>query len=183
MQTIDELPNELGLPVACTELVVLMLIDVRQAHFNSCAQRKVFVELPEEAGTDKSKVGRLLKSMYGCRDAGVNWEFAICQVMIAIGFVQGGTSPCIYRHLEKQMRAWVHGDDFVLLGYIVNVRRFFVKLQEFWLVTNRGILGPMDTTTVCKAFECWAGSWNGPLMASAGRQILDMPSSSGNRSA
>ena len=66
-----------------------MLIDVRRAHFHSAAQRKVFVELPEEACMDKSKVGRLLRSMYGCRDAGVTWEFAICQVMIAIGFVQG----------------------------------------------------------------------------------------------
>ena len=33
--TIDELHNELGQPVAWTEPVVLMLIDVRQAHFYS----------------------------------------------------------------------------------------------------------------------------------------------------
>ena len=33
-------------------------------------------------------------------------------------------------------------DDFVPLGYFVNVRWLFVKLQEFWFVTNRGILGP-----------------------------------------
>ena len=117
-------------------------MDVRRAIFYSLARREVFVELPEEAGTDESKVGRLLTSMYGCRVAGVNWEFKICQVMIAIGFVQGRASPCIYRHLEKQLRVWVHGDDFVPLGYIVNVRCFFVKLQEFWVVTNRGILGP-----------------------------------------
>ena len=118
-----------------------MLIDVRQARFYSLAQ-KVFVELPEEGSTDKSKVGRLLRSMYGCRDAGVNWEITICRVMIAIGFVQGRASPCIYRHLEKQLREWVHGDDSVPLGYIVNVRWFLVKLQEFWVFTNRGILGP-----------------------------------------
>ena len=115
---------------------------MRWAHFYSAARRKVFLELPEEAGTDKSKVGRLLRSMYGCRDAGVNWEFTTCQVMIAIGFVQCTASPCIYRHLEKQLRVWVQGDDFVPLGCIVNVRWFFVKLQEFWVVTNRGILGP-----------------------------------------
>ena len=42
----------------------------------------------------------------------------------------------------KQLRVWVHGDDSVPLGYIVNARWFFVKLQEFWVVTNRGILGP-----------------------------------------
>ena len=118
-----------------------MLIDVRRAHFHSPVRRKVFVELPAEACTDKSKVGRLLRSMYGCRGARVNWEFVICQVMIVIDFVQGRTSSCIFRHLEKQLRVWVHGNDFVPLGYIVNVRWFFVELQEFWDVTNRGILG------------------------------------------
>ena len=82
--------------------MVLMLIDVRRAHFCSAARRKVFVELPEEACTYKGKVGRLLRSTHGCRDAGVNREFEICQVMIAIGFVKGRAPPCIYRHLEKQ---------------------------------------------------------------------------------
>ena len=79
----------MGQPVAWSEPIVFMLIDVRRAHFDSAARRKVFVELPAEACTDKSKVGLLLKSMYGCRDAGVNWEFAICQVMTEIGLVQG----------------------------------------------------------------------------------------------
>ena len=100
------------------------------------------MELPAEAGAGKGKVGRLLWSMYDCRDARVNWEFAICEVVTAIGFVQGRASPCIYRHLEKQLRVWVHGDDFVPLGYIASVKWFFVKLQEFWVVTKRGILGP-----------------------------------------
>ena len=67
---------------------------------------------PAEADAGKGKVGRLLRSMYGCRDAGVNWEFTICEVMIAFGFVQGRASSCIYRHLEKQLFVWVHGDDF-----------------------------------------------------------------------
>ena len=49
-----------------TEPLVLMLIDVRWARFYRAAQRKVFVELPAEACTDKSKVGRLLRSTYGC---------------------------------------------------------------------------------------------------------------------
>ena len=117
--TIYELRNEVGQPLAWTEPVVLMLIDVRRAHFYCAARRKVFVELPAEAGAGKGKVGRLLRSMYGCRDAGVNWEFEICEVMIAIGFVQGRASPCINRHLEKQLRVWVHGDDCVPLGHIV----------------------------------------------------------------
>ena len=62
-------------------LLFLTLMDVRRAHFYSAARRKVFVELPVEACTDKSNVGLLLESMYGCRDARVSWEFEICQVM------------------------------------------------------------------------------------------------------
>ena len=54
--TNDELPNELGQPVAWTEPLVLMLLNVRRAHFYNPARRKVSVELSEEAGTDKSKV-------------------------------------------------------------------------------------------------------------------------------
>ena len=42
----------------------------------------------------------------------------------------------MYRHLEKQLRVWVHGDDFVLLGYMVNVRHFSMKLQEFILASS-----------------------------------------------
>ena len=37
--------------------------------------------------------------------------------MIAIGL-------CKVEHLEKQLRVWVHGDDFVPLGYIINVKWF-----------------------------------------------------------
>ena len=62
--------------------------------------------------------------------------------MTEMGFVQGKASSCIYRLFERQLRVWVHGDDFVPLGYIINVEWFFSKMQEFWVATNRGILGP-----------------------------------------
>ena len=181
--TIEELPNDVRQPVAWTEPVVLMLIIVRRAHFDCAARWKVFVELPPEACTDKSKVGRLLRCMYGCRDAGVNWKFAICQVMIAIGFVQGRASPCIYHHLERQLRVWVHGDDFVPL-LLHNQCQMVFRETAGGLGCSRieESLGLQGTTAVCRASECWAGSWNGPLMASLGKQILDMQNSSGSRS-
>ena len=51
--------------------------------FNVCspATRELFVELPPELGRGPNKVGKLLRSMYGCRDAGLNWELAIKKVM------------------------------------------------------------------------------------------------------
>ena len=63
----------------------------------------------------------------------------------------GEATPCV-----------VHGADFVLLGYIVNKSSGLSRIEES--------LDHLDATTVCKAFECWAGSWDGPLMASPGHQ-------------
>ena len=69
--------------------------------------------------------------------------------MIAIGFVQGRASPCIYRHLEKQLRVWVHGDDFVPLGYIVNVKCFFCEAARVpGCHVSRNPWTPLDTATV-----------------------------------
>ena len=68
---------------------VLGFVDVKRAHFCSAATREIFVELPPEAakpdGT-REWVGRLLKSMYGCRDAGVNWEREVRRVLELNGF-------------------------------------------------------------------------------------------------
>ena len=61
-----------GHPVAWTETAVLMLVDVRRTHIHSAAKRRVHVGLPAEASTNERKIGRLLRNMFGCRDAGVN---------------------------------------------------------------------------------------------------------------
>ncbi len=57
--------------------------------------------------------GKLLKSMYGTRDAAPNWEEEYSSTMIEIGFRQGKSSPCVFYHAGKGM---IHGDDFTTLG-------------------------------------------------------------------
>ena len=79
----------------------------------------------------KSKVGRLLRSMYGCRDAGV------------------------YRHSKKQLRVFARRR---LLGYssMSSVFFFLAKLQEVWVVTNRGILGTPGYHDCVQSITCEA---------------------------
>ena len=94
-----------------------MFVDVKRAHFVSDATRELFVELPEEirrAGEDK--VGRLLKTLYGTRDAASNWERPIRKVMESLGFVCAMGTPCNVLHAKRNLRCTVHGDDFVTLG-------------------------------------------------------------------
>ena len=58
----------------------LDFIDVRRAYFQAKARRSVYVKLPEEDATP-GYVGKLLKSMYGTRDAAQNWEAEYCEFM------------------------------------------------------------------------------------------------------
>ena len=119
-----------------TEPVVPMVIDVRRAHFYSAALRTKCL------WSSLQKHARTRAKLDVCSEACIvaealewigNSRFA--RDMTAVGFVQGRAS-------ERQLRVCVHGNDFVRLSYIINVKWFFTKLQEFWVGTNRGILGP-----------------------------------------
>jgi hypothetical protein len=119
---------------------------VKRAHFYSDATREIYVELPAEAKKPgEDVVGRLLKSLYGTRDAPLNWELQIQKVMLALGFKQGKSNPCIYYHAGRDLRTVVHGDDFTTAGTFDNIKWLHEELSKKWKCVERGILGPPGT--------------------------------------
>ena len=106
--------------------------------------REAYVELPDELGLGPEKVDRLLRSMYGCRDAGLNWELTVAKRMKAIGFTQGKSSPCLHYHATRKLRTTVHGDDFTTLGPRESRDWLHGELSKEWTISIRGILGPPD---------------------------------------
>ena len=127
------------------EQLVIGFLDVKRAHFVAMSRRLIHVELPDElrAIHGQNMVGRLIKSLYGTRDASSNWEYAIRDILVdKLQFVQGSSSPCHYYHKERQIRVTVHGDDFTSLGTLRQVQWFHESLSSEWKVEVRGILGP-----------------------------------------
>jgi hypothetical protein len=92
------------------------LVDISRAYFNAFIAREVFVELPREAGYGKDVVGKLVKCMYGTRDAAQGWENAYRAALEAMGFKRGRASPCVFSHADRQVFLTVHGDDFLATG-------------------------------------------------------------------
>ena len=60
--------------------------------------------------------GKLRVSMYGTRDAGVNWATEYGESLKQAGLVQRRSSACLFYHKAKDVEVMVHGDDFVALG-------------------------------------------------------------------
>lgn len=60
---------------------------------------------------------KLEESMYGTRDATRNWGYAYTQFMRSIGFEGAKSSPCVFKHTEREVSGVVHGDDFNVFGW------------------------------------------------------------------
>ena len=99
---------------------VIMINDVARAFFEAPAVRQVCVELPEEDVTSSDrnldKVGHLQMSLYGTRDAAMNWQEEVAKAMVRWGLKRGKNHPCLYWHAKSGLMTLVHGDDFVSVG-------------------------------------------------------------------
>ena len=75
---------------------VLMFLDITRAHPHCDMKRKLWIRLPKEdpKSGDPDVCAQLLKSMYGARDAGQNFELFTQEVMVKkLEFVSGLWSP------------------------------------------------------------------------------------------
>ena len=88
-----------------------MFLDIKKAHFRAPARRRILVELPDELGLSKDYVGLLHRSLYGTRDAPLNWEMAIRDVMVQLGFQQGRSSSTAARSVLCPWRR-LHGPNW-----------------------------------------------------------------------
>ena len=118
--------------LASTPGATLMYADVSRAYFYAPAVRPVYVKIADEdreAG-DEEKCGRLKMSMYGTRDAALNWSKEYGDTLRAAGYVQGKHNPCLFFHKVKQVAIMVHGDDFVAVGSDVQLAGLRKTLED-----------------------------------------------------
>ena len=99
---------------------VLMINDVSRAFFEALAKRNICVELPKEDNTEMDirhdKVGHFRMSLYGTSDACTNWQEEVAKGMKSWGFIRGRYNPCLYFHKGRNLRTFLHGNDFATVA-------------------------------------------------------------------
>ena len=119
-----------------------MTIDVSRAFFHAPATRKIYVELPNEEGLDKSKwCARLNYSLYGTRDAPMNWALTYGNHLRSLGFRTGKSSPCLFWHPERSLRVLVHGDDYACVGPLTQLKWLAQMMRKKFEIKTQ-TLGP-----------------------------------------
>ena len=113
---------------------VIRISGVARALFEAKAQRNVCVELPPEAlargETASDWVGHLQRSLYGTRDAAMNWQEEVASQMCVWGFARGRYNPCLHYHSSSGLMVSVHGDDFVCVGSRGSASGFKIQLEK-----------------------------------------------------
>ena len=125
---------------------VVMINDGARALFEAPAVRQVCVELPDEDITSADRiadrVGHLQMSLYGTRDAAMNWQEEVAKEMIKWGFKRGRYNPCIYWNENSGLMTLVHGDDFVSVGSAAAASEFKGQLEARFEIKTQVIGAP-----------------------------------------
>ncbi len=116
------------------------VLDARKAHLHAFADRTVFVKLPPEVD-EPGWCARLVRCLYGTRDAPKRWQAFLDEQLVALGFAKGRASPCCFFHAQLGVRCIVHGDDFVLSGTAGALDEVKARMHERFLLKELGRLG------------------------------------------
>ena len=88
-------------------------------------------------------VAKLLRHMYGTRAAADGWQEEYSTFLVeTLGFVQGTSSPCVFRHSTREMVMSVHGDDFTTVGPKEDLDWLETEMSKNYELTIQPRLGP-----------------------------------------
>ena len=89
-----------------------MLLDVRCAFLYGTMSRTVYIELPrQDKRYGSNEVGKLVKAMYGTRDAPQIWQNEVRGALEALGLAVSVLQPSLYYHRERELVISVHVDE------------------------------------------------------------------------
>ena len=122
---------------------IIMANDASRAFFHARVNRDAYVVLFDEGkyNHDHVKRANLECSMYGTRDAAINWHDACAQHFIDNGFVQGKVSLRVFHHPTRRIRTCVHVCDYVPSGQEADPKWMETRLQTKYEIKTKW-LGP-----------------------------------------
>ena len=111
--------------------LTLMTLDFSKAFLYGNVEREVYIELPDEDARKYGSdcVGKLIRSMYGLRDAPQIWQRVVRGMLVDMGYKPLLGTQCMYVHPELNIVIVAHVDDFLVLGSEDQLRELITKLQ------------------------------------------------------
>jgi hypothetical protein len=94
-------------------------MDVITAYLLGKLDEEIYMMQPEgfvRMGMKMSMVCRLLRSLYGLKQAARVWNQKIHAFLVKIGFVRSSADPCLYIDLKRNLYITIWVDDLLIAG-------------------------------------------------------------------
>lgn len=117
----------------------VMVLDVKKAFLHGKMERELYIELPvEDPQRDNGQyIGRLVRALYGTRDAPLAWQRVVKKFMIERGFHHSHIAQGIYVHRARDLRIVCHVDDFLVTGPADQVEWFRSEMASAYEVKHQ----------------------------------------------
>ena len=118
-------------------------IDIKRAYFYAPASRRLYIRIPEEdiRPGEEDMVGELRLSLYGTRDAAMNWAKQYSGHLAKLGFKSGQASACNFVHEKRNVKLTCHGDDFVVIAAEDDINWLISEMKKVYELKST-IIGP-----------------------------------------
>jgi hypothetical protein len=88
-------------------------MDVKNAFTESHLKEKIYLSPPKGVKVRKGYALRVLRSLYGLKQAARDWNNLCCDHLRTIGFKQSLADPCLFIHSNRMIRLLVYVDDIL----------------------------------------------------------------------
>ena len=148
------------LAIATAENLEIHQIDIKGAYLNGELTDEEVIYMKQPPGypvsSNLSEVCRLLKSLYGLKQAGRHWYQKLVEIKEALGFKRCNVDQAVFycKKGSTFLIVLIHVDDCTIAGTSITlILRFKIKIAKYVTITNLGklhwILG-IEVKHVCE---------------------------------
>lgn len=85
------------LHIQCIRKWVKSSVDIGNAFINAFVKKIIMMEMPKDLIGKTKVVVRLLRNLYGMKDAGLLWYELICKFLFEeLAYIKGIHDPCVF---------------------------------------------------------------------------------------
>ena len=120
-------------------------LDIAQAFIQADLSEEIYMKLPPGCGELSGKIMRLNKTLYGLKQAALEFNKLLSKKLLDLGFEQSASDPCVFRLLgsqkqDVQMLLVCHVDDIMVSGPDAKVKWLVSKLNESIKTNHLGVV-------------------------------------------
>jgi len=115
-------------------------MDIKGAYLNGILKENIYMEQPEGFNDGTGKICHLIKTLYGLKQSGREWNRALDAKLIEFGFSRLTSDPCVYIKRE--------GDEISIITVWVDDLLLFSSTDELMTKTKNYIKSVWEVTDI-----------------------------------